>query len=232
MIDAFDSVKHSDNGNHNKEYDHQAVLGSKKAASEYDSLSPEQSKRRLRILVTKEGMDANGDGLVKRNELLQWLTKSFQQLAHEEGSERLIESDVNGDGLVSWSEHLNANFNSDNNFEDDQDMINEDKELWKAADQNGDGQLNDAEYAAFNSPEEYSHMHDALYRLTMEQKDRNQDGYLDFKEFMADENGSMPDKTSETFIIEKERFETDYDVNQDQKLDKKEILRWIIPDIQ
>lgn len=230
--DAFSSVRHNDDGSHNKEYDHQAVLGSKKAASEYDTLSPDESKRRLRILVTKEGMDANADGFVDRHELIKWLTKSFQQLAQEESAERLVESDLNGDGLVSWTEHLNSNFDSDNNFEDDQDMIHEDKELWKAADLDRDGQLNAHEFTAFNSPEEYSHMHEALYRLTMERKDKNKDGLLDFKEFVSDENGSAPEKNTETYIIEKERFEMDYDLNKDGRLAKEEIIKWIIPDSQ
>jgi hypothetical protein len=39
---------HEGNG-HNPDLDHQAILGSRKLAHEFDDLSPEESKKRLRV---------------------------------------------------------------------------------------------------------------------------------------------------------------------------------------
>lgn len=230
--DSFNSLHYDEHGKHNPDYDHQAILGSKKAAEEYGELSPEESKQRLRTLVTKGGMDKNGDGYVDKSELLDWVSNSFKSLAFEEGGERLAEEDIDNDGKVSWSEHINSNFDAENNFEDEVEMIHEDKELWKAADQDGDSLLDVKEFTAFYSPEEHDRMHDALYELTMQRKDRNKDGFLDFNEFIADDHGAIPDTKTETYVLEKEKFESDYDLNHDQHLDKGEVLKWIIPDIK
>ena len=226
--DSFNSVHYNEHGEHNPAYDHQAILGSKKTAEEYDELSPEESKQRLRLLVTKGGMDQDGDGYVDKKELFDWVSKSFHSLALEEGGERLAEEDLDNDGLVSWSEHINSNFDAENNFEDEGEMIHEDKELWKAADENGDNQLDVKEFTAFYSPEEHDRMHDTLYDLTMHRKDKNKDGFFDFSEFISDDHGGIPDAKTETYISEKEKFESD----NDQRLDKEEVLKWIIPDLK
>lgn len=71
-----DADHHGDNGEHNSEFDHEAILGSVKAAEEFDQLSPEESKRRLRILVEK--MDLNKDGFIDRHELKAHILRSFR----------------------------------------------------------------------------------------------------------------------------------------------------------
>lgn len=53
-----------------------SFLGSAKEAEEFDHLSPEESKKRLRLLVTK--IDANKDGFVDPDELYGWIMKSFK----------------------------------------------------------------------------------------------------------------------------------------------------------
>ncbi|XP_015794895.1 reticulocalbin-2 [Tetranychus urticae] len=232
--DGFGSVNHfATDGSHNSEYDHQAVLGSKKEAAEYDELPPEESQRRLRILVTKGGMDADTDGFVSKEELTQWVFKSFESLASEEGIESFNEEDTNKDGYVSWDEHINYNFEADElQFKDTNEMIHEDKILFKAADINNDGKLDVTEFPAFNSPEDFVSMHEALYQITMEKKDKNNDGALDFSEFIRDERGGIPEPKSEIYIIEKERFSKDFDLDKNGKLDKKETLLWLVPDIR
>lgn len=87
----------SQSGEHHSEFDHEAIigkslnfwlfihfydvyylisLGSAKEADEYDHLSPEESKRRLAILLNK--MDLNGDKQIDRNELKAWIMRSFK----------------------------------------------------------------------------------------------------------------------------------------------------------
>jgi hypothetical protein len=52
------------------------LLGSVKEAEEYDSLPPDEAKRRLRILLTK--MDLNKDSQIDRKELHSWILRSFR----------------------------------------------------------------------------------------------------------------------------------------------------------
>lgn len=112
--DAFQShVEHASTGQlDDHELDHEAVLGSRQKAQEFDGLSAEESKHRLKLLV-ENGMDANHDGYVDKSELSEWVLKSFKNLAIEEGEDRLEEDDDNDDGLVSWQEYLKGAFDYD-----------------------------------------------------------------------------------------------------------------------
>jgi Ca2+-binding EF-hand superfamily protein len=49
-----------------------------KTAEEFDNLSPEEAKKRLRILLMK--MDRNNDGVIERKELHSWIMRSFRYL--------------------------------------------------------------------------------------------------------------------------------------------------------
>lgn len=71
-----DAGHHGDDGEHNADFDHEAILGSVKAAEEFDQLSPEESKRRLRLLVIS--MDLNKDGFIDRHELKAHILRSFK----------------------------------------------------------------------------------------------------------------------------------------------------------
>lgn len=51
-------------------------IGSAKEAEEFDNLSPEEAKTRLRILVDK--MDLNRDKIIERGELKAWIMRSFK----------------------------------------------------------------------------------------------------------------------------------------------------------
>ena len=235
-VDSVDGKKH------NPEYDHQMILGSKKEAQEFDKLSDEESKKRLKIMITRkpDGMDRNGDNHVDMIELIDWILMSFKKLTLEDGYDRFHDEDLNKDGFVEWYEHLKDNFDMDpeeteeNLIEDpeNRNMIREDRGLWKAADVNHDGKLDLNEFPAFNTPEEFDHMKDVLYELTMDRRDKDRNGYLSLNEFLVDENNLLPDSNSDTFKLEKERFSQDYDVNGDGQLNKIEVLKWIIPDNQ
>lgn len=73
---ARDADHHGENGEHFAEFDHEAILGSVKAAEEFDQLSPDESKRRLRLLVIK--MDLNKDQFIDRHELKAHILRSFK----------------------------------------------------------------------------------------------------------------------------------------------------------
>lgn len=95
---------HYHEGEHNADFDHQAILGTREEANEYNSLSPEEAKERLGKLVDK--MDANGDGFVSHEELQKWITNSFLSLNEEESKDRFKEHDQDGNGKLTWDEYL------------------------------------------------------------------------------------------------------------------------------
>ncbi|XP_015928900.1 reticulocalbin-2 [Parasteatoda tepidariorum] len=234
-LDESSSFKlHFKDGQHNNEFDHESILGSHNAAEEFDSLSPEESKKRLHALALK--MDSNDDGYVDRKELTQWILRSFKMLTEEEALDELEDEDGDEDGKVTWEEHLAETYGmydddlalTQDSVEDYQ-MLQNDKELFKAADLNGDGILNKSEYPAFSHPEEFKHMHQVLYEQMMRKRDVNNDGFLSFEEFIADHHGQSPSENSENYAVEKDRFIHDFDLNNDSKLSKEEVLLWIIP---
>jgi Ca2+-binding EF-hand superfamily protein len=61
-------------------------------ANEFDDLSPDESKKRLKVLANK--MDANKDGFVDKSELTDWIHNSLLQLDEEETRERFEEVDT------------------------------------------------------------------------------------------------------------------------------------------
>ena len=230
--DAFNSHLTASDGGHDSDFDHEAVLGSRTAAKQFDAMTPIEAKKRLRVLATT-GMDANKDGFVDKQELIEWILQSFKTLAVEDGNERLEEEDLNKDGVVSWDEHLRDTF--DINSNEDEDMLKdevmaEDKALWIAADANRDGLLDSEEFAAFNSPEDFESMHSTIFEQMMAKRDRNRNGFLELDEFLSDVNGKPLDPKSEHYIVERDRFKQDYDLDGDNRLNRKEALLWLIPD--
>uniref|UniRef100_A0A915BG54 Reticulocalbin-3 n=1 Tax=Parascaris univalens TaxID=6257 RepID=A0A915BG54_PARUN len=224
-------VDHEAKGQHDAHADHRAVLGSKKSADEFDDLPAEESKRRLAIIARR--MDANGDGFVDANELIDWIHKSMMSLDKEETAERFTEMDVDRDGFVTWQEYLIEAFGDgeapvEEMDADDKKLMDEDHHYFLAADSDQDGRLSTEEFEAFQNPEHYSHMHKTLVEMTMLEKDRNVDGKVDLKEFLGDIGENIE---SEWYTVEKNRFEDEYDVDKNGFLEGDEITRWLVPDM-
>jgi Ca2+-binding EF-hand superfamily protein len=70
-------------------------------------------------------------------------------------------------------------------------MLSDDKALFTAADANKDGYLDAVEFVSFTHPEEDPLMLPIVYKQTLDSKDTNGDGEIDFKEFIGD-RGSRP----------------------------------------
>ncbi|PAV86210.1 hypothetical protein WR25_26766 [Diploscapter pachys] len=209
------------------EADHQAILGSKKVAEEFDSLPPEEAKRRLRILATSK-IDANKDEM---NELVSWVLSSMRSLDLEEVQERKREIDENGDGKISWEEYVKDSYPDQDTSKldgDDKKLLFEDEKYFKAADLNGDGFLDETELAAFLMPENHPHMHKTLLEITMWEKDSNKDGAIDLNEFLGD---LASNTESEWVNVEKNRFMAEYDEDKDGLLKGDEVRKWLIPDV-
>jgi Ca2+-binding EF-hand superfamily protein len=220
--------EHYAGGEHHTRSDHEAVLGSKDTAEEFEKLPPEEAKKRLRKLAAK--MDTNKDGSVSMEEATDWIHESMQKLDANDVSERFPEIDTDKDGKITWEEYMEDAF-GDEPPDDEEGLkfLEEDKGYFDTADRNADGKLNPEEYVAFQRPENHEHMQEAMVAITMKERDKNHDGVIDFTEFMH-ELDDVKDK--EYFEMEKEKFETEHDKNKDGTLDRDEIRQWLAPDVK
>lgn len=180
---------------HDVDFDHEAILGSTKEAEEFDHLPPEEAKKRLSILLAK--MDLNADKAITTTELKQWILRSFTSLSQEESKEKFDEADLNKDGFVTWDEYRSETYGIDNDIDssgifsskehaDEQRLMKNDKELFQTADLNKDEQLDAKEFLAFTHPEEAPHMLQVILKQTLDEKDINKDGFVDFQEYIGD----------------------------------------------
>lgn len=220
-------------GEHHNEFDHEAILGSVKEAEEYDSLPPEESKRRLGLLVQK--MDLNSDGFVDRHELKAWILRSFRKLSEEEAEDRFEDLDENTDDKISWEEYIKDVYGMDqedgtrrNTIDEGEEakLMEDDRQLFHAADLDKDGFLSMDEHAKFHSPEEHAEMLPIILQQNLRDRDLNNDGRIDFQEYIGD-SGKLHDK--EWLLSEKDKFDTDFDKDHDGYLNHNEILSWIVP---
>ncbi|KAL1458341.1 hypothetical protein WDU94_008500 [Cyamophila willieti] len=217
-------------GQHNVDFDHEAILGSVKEAEEFEHLSPEESKKRLRLLL--KNMDLNKDNNIDRKELHAWILRSFRMLSVEESDSRFEDADLNEDGQVDWQEHVKETYGSDDSDEidlaslNDDELLKQDKMIFTAADNDQSGTLSREEYQSFSAPEEHPQMFPILVKQVLDEKDLDKDGFLSFQEYMGDRG----EKHDRHYVIEeKDKFDNEYDTNKDGLLNENEILSWIVP---
>ncbi|KAG7199685.1 hypothetical protein KM043_014272 [Ampulex compressa] len=209
---------------HHQEFDHEAILGSVKEAEEFDKLSIHESKRRLRILLTK--MDLNNDEMIERNELKAWISRSLSMLSVEESQDRLEDADTDEDGKVTWDEVLQDTYGLDpEDLDVNEKLITDDKQMFEAADVNDDGYLDTEEFKAYTHPEETPRMLPLLLKQALEDKDSDKDGFISFQEFIGN-RAKAEDK--EWLLTEKDNFDYVHDKNRDGRLDADEILSWLV----
>lgn len=80
-------------------------------------------------------------------------------------------------------------------------MIKEETLLFNAADRDQDGKLTEAEYAAFDRPEQYDYMQPLVIQRTKESRDKNGDGFVDFHEYIVDIVPNYKSRNSYLLII-------------------------------
>ncbi|MCL4110292.1 UNVERIFIED_CONTAM: hypothetical protein GTU68_006569 [Idotea baltica] len=225
---------HFNDGEHKNEFDHESILGSVKEAEEFDDLPPAEAKRRLEILLKK--MDRNKDISIDQKELHSWILRSFRMLSEEESEERMEEVDEDEDGVVTWEEYISETYGikdpedipllEGTEREDEQKLLQEDRQLFNAADENLDGRLNAKEFLAFSHPEEDPKMLPVILQQTLDDKDGDKDGIISFQEFIGDKG---KDHDKEWLLSEKDKFDHEYDKDGDGVLTRNEILGWVVP---
>ena len=213
------------------EYDHEAFLG-KEQAEEFDQLSEEESKRRLGIIVDK--IDKNNDGQLTESELVDWIKYTQSRYILEDTEKQFEQNDADSDGKITWDEYKKTSYGfmdtETENREEYERMIARDKVRFEAADADGNNECTVEEFRAFLHPEEFEHMKDVVTKETMDEIDKNKDGFVDIEEYIGDmiqgEDGEEPDWVA----TEREQFAKYRDTNDDGKLDLQEVRAWIMPD--
>uniref|UniRef100_A0A674GNP5 Calumenin n=1 Tax=Taeniopygia guttata TaxID=59729 RepID=A0A674GNP5_TAEGU len=215
------------------DYDHDAFLGADEAKS-FDQLTPEESKERLGKIVGK--IDEDGDGFVTVEELKAWIKFAQKRWIYEDVERQWKGHDLNEDGLVSWEEYKNATYgyilddpDPDDGFNYKQMMVR-DERRFKMADKDGDLAATKEEFTAFLHPEEYDYMKDIVVQETMEDIDKNGDGFIDLEEYIGDMYSQDGDADEPEWVkTEREQFVEFRDKNRDGKMDKEETKDWILP---
>lgn len=105
-------------------------------------------------------------------------------------------------------------------------LIEDDRAMWKAADANGDGQLDSDEWVSFSHPEEHPNMLPVILDQTLKEKDKDGDGSISFQEYIGDRGSEL---NKDALLGEKLKFDESLDKNKDGKLVGNEILSWIVP---
>ncbi|XP_070847772.1 calumenin-A [Chaetodon trifascialis] len=223
-------LEHDDNKNH--DYDHEAFLGQDEAKT-FDHLKPEESKRRLGIIVDR--MDSNKDGFVSEGELKVWIKNAQKKHIYNSVEHQWKDFDANGDGVISWDEYKNVTYGSylespqmDSGYNYSVMMLR-DERRFRVADRNGDMIADKEEFTAFLHPEDHEHMKDIVVQETIEDIDKNGDGFIDLQEYIGDMYTSEDAEEPEWVATERQQFSEFRDKNKDGKMDKEETLDWILP---
>lgn len=223
--------------NQSFQYDQDAFLGREEARS-FDQLTPEESKDKLGKIV--ERIDYDKDGYVTAEELKSWIKRVQKRYIYENVAKIWRDYDTNKDNKISWDEYKQATYGyylaNPEEFQDGNDqfsfkkMMPRDERRFKTADLDGDMAASREEFTSFLHPEEFEHMKDIVVLETLEDIDKNGDGFIDQDEYIADmfaheEGGPEPDWVAS----EREQFADFRDLNKDGKMDKDEIRHWILP---
>ena len=65
------------------------------------------------------------------------------------------------------------------------DMLTRDKRRWEKSDINKDNKITKEEYTAFLHPEEYNHMKDVVVDETLQDIDKDGDGFVSLDEYLG-----------------------------------------------
>uniref|UniRef100_A0A0A9WL96 Reticulocalbin-3 n=1 Tax=Lygus hesperus TaxID=30085 RepID=A0A0A9WL96_LYGHE len=233
----LDEKDHYKEGAHNAEYDHEAFLGEE--AKSFQDLPPEESKKRLGIIVDK--IDTNKDGTVSRHELQDWIRYTQQKYVRDNVDRTWkIYNPENKDDM-SWETYSKAVYgfmkdlsNKELTREEDgvsyQGLYDRDLRRWHAADSNGDNNLTKDEFFAFLHPEETPRLRDLVVLETIESIDKDKDGKISLSEYTRDLfQGEDEEEQPEWLKIEIEHFNVHRDKDKDGFLDNEEVKDWLAP---
>lgn len=236
--EALSDKKHFDANDHNADYDHEAFLGEE--AKTFDQLTPEESKERLGKIVDKIDRDANN--LISKEELKSWIQYTQRRYITEDVDRQWNSHNPEGKETIKWEDYKKMVYgfmdglepselesNSDEGFSY-KDMIRRDERRWGIADTNGDHALNKEEFTNFLHPEDAPHMRDIVVVETMEDIDKDKNGFISLEEYIGDMYRGVKGEDEPDWVRnEREQFENFRDKNKDGHMDRDEVKQWIIP---
>lgn len=235
--DSLSNQKHFEGHEHNADYDHEAFLGEE--AKTFDQLSPEESKKRLAIIVDK--IDRDFDSKISREELKAWIQYTQRRYINEDVDRQWFTHNSNNKETIAWEEYKKMVYGFMDDMEpselekDDEgfsykDMIRRDQRRWGIADTNGDNGLNKEEFTNFLHPEDAPHMKEIVVVETMEDIDKDKNGVISLDEYIGDMYRGVSDEEEPDWVKnEREQFENYRDKNKDGHMDPEEVKQWIIP---
>lgn len=230
--------KHRPDAAHNHEageldYDHDAFLG-EELSTQFDALSPEESQRRLGIIV--DLIDVNMDGFVNEDEMQKWIEKVQEREIREDTDRQWRERVPDGKEKISWPEYRKTSYGFLEEEEGYKDgfnfttMIVRDKRRFMMADRTGDKKLNKEEFQAFLHPEDAPYLRDVVVMETMEDMDKDGDGKISITEYMADMWQGKEEEEPDWVKEERDQFHQQRDTNKDGFLVFEEVKDWIVPE--
>ncbi|KRT81335.1 HLH domain-containing protein [Oryctes borbonicus] len=231
------SQEHYQDEEHNLQYDHEAFLGEDSKA--FDQLPPEESRRRLGLIVDK--IDFNKDGFVNQEELKDWIRYTQKRYIMEDVDRQWKQHNPENKDKVVWEDYRKLVYgflDSMDPKEADKDdegfsykaMLKRDRRRWSVADSDGDDALTKEEFAAFLHPEETGHMRDVVVLETMEDIDKDKDGKISINEYIGDMyRGEENEEEPEWVKSEREQFSKYRDTNADGYMTEEEVKNWIMP---
>ena len=230
------------------EYDHEAFLGPTDA-HEFDDLDPEESKRRLSIIVDK--IDKDNNGYVTLEEMRNWIRFTHDKYILDDIESQWMEVNQDGKDTIGWEAYRRSvdeplddesNEGTNNEISDEdrkESKPNEEREKerekqrWTKADENSDGFLTKLEFQNFLHPEGADHMKDVSVKETIDDLDKDGDGKISLEEYlgnMYNDNG-LPREEPDWLQQERETFKETLDRNNDGYLDSQEVVAWVLPEV-
>ncbi|XP_041973241.1 calumenin-B isoform X2 [Aricia agestis] len=243
MMEHLSGAEHYKNEEHNNQFDHDAFLGEDQAKT-FDQLPPEESKRRLGLIVDK--IDADKDGYISMVELKDWIRYTQTRYILEDverhwkqHNRTTIDDDQE---VITWDSYRQEVYG----FMDDMNpnemstegvtysnLRKRDRRRWAYADVDKNDALNRTEFAWFLHPEDHDSMRDVVVLETLEDIDVDKDGKLSLEEYIGDmyrpEDGESPGDEPDWVKQEREQFAGYRDTNKDGFMDVEEVRNWIVP---
>ncbi|XP_014259839.1 calumenin-B [Cimex lectularius] len=233
-----DKVKHFEkDGAHNVEYDHEAFLGEE--AKSFDSLSPEESRKRLGLIVDK--IDKDQDGFVTTEELKDWIKYTQEKFIRDNVDRMWNNHNPQGAEKLGWDEYSESVYGFMKDMTDEelnkkdnqltyQGLYNRDKRRWTASDLDGDGLLTKHEFFSFLHPEESPHMRSIIIQETVEDLDSDKDGKISLDEYIGDLYQGEDDFKPQWVETEIENFKKVRDADGDGYITGDEVKSIIGPE--
>lgn len=202
--------------------------------SSSDDMSDDERRESMGFIIDK--MDVNKDDKISREELKHWVEKMHHRELKKDIERVWNEHHLPNHEYLSWETYKDTLVGEDGEYEgDDLDqqkiLLARDKRRWDAADLDNDGKLSQQEASSYLHPEYDPNMRSILIQETLEEMDKNNDGFIDVHEFVQDLwTPSEAEPTEPEWVVSsRTEFLERHDKNKDGKLDKSEIEAWLFP---